>query len=61
MDNQEIDYTNRSYGIVTDLHLTGSEDTNINFSQLMHHIHEIEKLVGYCGRFSLTMTSRDGE
>lgn len=57
---QEIDYTNRSCGIVTDLHLRSQED-EINYSNLMSHIHAIEDLVRYCGRFSLTMRSREEE
>lgn len=58
--DQIIEYTNKSCGIHTELKLVCA-DGEINYSSLMHHLHEVEKLVGYCGEFSLVMKSREGE
>lgn len=57
-DKQQITYSNKSNGINTMLALECDDGFSINSTSLMHHIHEIEKLVGYCGSFVLEMRDR---
>ena len=59
MTDQVIKYENRSNGITTTLDLIGENGAEINYSNLMSAIHQIEHLVGYCGTFSLHMVSPD--